>query len=125
MSDAHAQPVEKVETGELLTEDQLNRQQVICVRCGSKILPPSTGVYVDDVECELVSMRKEDAGLVEKVTQFYKVDDMFQFDNVGFTHTKDNIKYLSCADCDLGPLGYHELSTKISYLALQRIKYSA
>ena len=30
-------------------------------------------------------------------------------------------KYLSCADCDLGPIGYHDLNTKFSYVALSRV----
>ena len=44
---------------------------------------------------------------------FYRVEDMFDFDNLGFTNTVGNRKFLSCADCDLGPLGYHDLTTKI------------
>ena len=44
---------------------------------------------------------------------FYRVEDMFDFDNLGFTNTVGTIKYLSCADCDVGPIGYHDLRTKI------------
>ena len=33
---------------------------------------------------------------------------MFDFDNVGFSRTvEDGVKYLVCADCEMGPIGYH------------------
>ena len=53
--------------------------------------------------------------------EWFEVGDMFQFDNVGFTKTVSNTKYLSCADCDLGPIGYHNIETKISYVAVSRV----
>ena len=46
---------------------------------------------------------------------------MLKFDNLGFTNTVGMTKYLSCADCDLGPIGYHDLNTKFSYVALSRV----
>lgn len=58
----------------------------------------------------------------EHLKDFWVVDDMFTFENIGFTHTVNDIKYLSCADCERGPVGYHLLSTKKSYLALARVK---
>ncbi|OZJ06891.1 hypothetical protein BZG36_00253 [Bifiguratus adelaidae] len=42
-------------------------------------------------------------------TRYWKVQNMMTFENIGFSKTVDNVKYLSCADCDLGPLGYHLL----------------
>lgn len=33
---------------------------------------------------------------------------MTDFENVGFCYAVDNIKYLICADCEIGPLGYHD-----------------
>ena len=102
--------------------------QLVCIRCQSKILPPNTGIFevllesamnkasnyvLKDIEYELESFNKETAGEKEKVKGFYRVGDMFDFDNLGFTNTVGGIKYLSCADCDVGPIGYHDLSTKI------------
>ena len=67
------------------------------------------------------------------------LQDMFDFDNMGFTNTVEHIKFLSCGDCEVmfwktsfmvftcngqvGPLGYHNLQTKKSYLALARWFY--
>ena len=31
---------------------------------------------------------------------------MFDFDNVGFSKTVDDCKFLTCADCEIGPIGY-------------------
>ena len=71
--------------------------------------------------------KKEDAG-IEKETfkQWFVVDDMFEFENIGFTKSVDNdtIKYLICADCEVGPLGYQCISTKKNYLAVARVKHT-
>ncbi|KAJ2893275.1 hypothetical protein IWW38_002919 [Coemansia aciculifera] len=63
---------------------------------------------------------------------FWLVDDVMAFDNVGVSHTKNGIKYLSCADCDLAPIGYYDIeaataasgSKKHEYLiAVDRVAY--
>lgn len=50
---------------------------------------------------------------------------MMDFENVGFSKTVDTTKYLSCADCDLGPLGYHDTAKepKEYVISIQRAKY--
>lgn len=57
----------------------------------------------------------------ETKKEYYLVKDMFFFENIGFSHQVDNYKYLSCADCDTGPLGWFDPSTKESFLAFSRI----
>ena len=94
-----------------------NRRQIVCLRCGSKILPPGMGTYME-TECELDCIEKDREGEKETVKEFFRVDDMFDFDNLGFTNTVGGMKYLSCADCDLGPLGYHDLSTKLRQILM-------
>ena len=70
-------------------------------------------------------MKKETVGTVELLDQFYRVEvgdqldaptrctnkytnlqstllqDMFDFDNMGFTNTVEHIKFLSCGDCEV------------------------
>lgn len=41
-------------------------------------------------------------------TYFWHLGNMMDFENVGFSKTVDTTKYLSCADCDAGPIGYHD-----------------
>lgn len=60
----------------------------------------------------------------ESVSLFWAVKDMFTFQNVGFSNTVGNNKYLTCADCEAGPIGYHDIPTKISYVALSRVLHS-
>ena len=69
-------------------------------------------------------MSKDTVGQKETLKQFFRVEDMFDFDNIGFTNTVGTTKFLSCADCDVGPLGYHDLTTRISFLSLARVAYA-
>ena len=55
--------------------------------------------------------------------QFYLVEDMFDFDNLGFSKTVGDIKYLICADCEIGPIGWHSIETRKSYVAVSRVKH--
>lgn len=59
----------------------------------------------------------------ELLTKYWNVDDMFTFENIGFSNTVQNTKFLICADCDMGPVGYHDLTTKKSFIALNRVKH--
>lgn len=59
----------------------------------------------------------------ESLKDFWTVADMFTFENVGFSHTVDNVKFLVCADCELGPIGYHDIPTKKSFIALDRVRH--
>jgi hypothetical protein len=48
---------------------------------------------------------------------------MYEFDNLGFSNTVGSVKYLTCADCEIGPIGWHSLDTKKSYVAVGRVKH--
>ena len=60
----------------------------------------------------------------EQVTKFWCVQDIFHFENMSFSKTVDNMKYLSCCDCDIGPIGYQDLNDKICYVATERVTYA-
>nr|XP_031530644.1 guanine nucleotide exchange factor MSS4 [Vicugna pacos] len=56
--------------------------------------------------------------------EHWLVDDMFIFENVGFTKDVGNVKFLVCADCEIGPIGWHCLDDKKSfYVALERVSH--
>lgn len=57
----------------------------------------------------------------ESLKRFCCVDDIFTFENMGFSKTVGDQKYLACAECELGPLGFHDLVTKKSYLSVDRV----
>ena len=112
----------------LVSDDGSNAKILECQRCPCKILEKNKGKFCDDQQKELHVMHKklEDAGIVkENLNQFYVVDDMFEFENIGFTKSVDNdtIKYLICADCEVGPLGWHCISSKTNFVALARVKH--
>lgn len=58
------------------------------------------------------------------VQEHWLVDDMFVFENVGFTKDVGNVKFLVCADCEIGPIGWHCLDDKNRfYVALERVSH--
>lgn len=60
----------------------------------------------------------------EDLKAFWLVKDMYTFDNVGFSNTVDSIKYLICADCEIGPIGWHNITDKKSfYIAVERVRH--
>ena len=60
----------------------------------------------------------------EDLVDFWTVSDMFAFENVGFSKNVGSIKYLICADCEVGPLGWHDTKDSTMYLiALDRVKH--
>uniref|UniRef100_A0A3P9PF73 Guanine nucleotide exchange factor MSS4 n=1 Tax=Poecilia reticulata TaxID=8081 RepID=A0A3P9PF73_POERE len=118
------------ERSDLVSEDGKNIKSVLCQRCGSKVLCPGMAVFAEN-ELFLPSMRKKSSlsnteGSVDgdTLTAHWLVDDMFSFENVGFTKDVGKIKYLICADCEIGPIGWHCLDDKKKfYVALDRVNH--
>ncbi|KAI8319809.1 Mss4-like protein [Martensiomyces pterosporus] len=56
---------------------------------------------------------------------FWRLTNMMDFENVGFSKRVDGLQYLSCADCDLAPIGYHDTQdeAKEYLIAVDRVKY--
>ncbi|NWV82740.1 MSS4 factor, partial [Dasyornis broadbenti] len=76
-----------------------NLRAVLCQRCGSR-------------------------GGGDVLWEHWLVRDMFSFENVGFTRDVGNVKFLVCADCEAGPIGWHCLDDKDSfYVALERVAH--
>ncbi|KAJ1659547.1 hypothetical protein IWQ61_001395 [Dispira simplex] len=65
----------------------------------------------------------------DNAVYFWKVTNMLDFENLGFLKTvvETGVKYLSCPDCDLAPLGFHNTHSGLSqpayYLAVDRVRY--
>ncbi|KAI9183297.1 hypothetical protein H9P43_004214 [Blastocladiella emersonii ATCC 22665] len=63
----------------------------------------------------------------EVETEYFEVRDMMQFENIGFTKTLNGaVKFLTCADCDLGPLGFQEVGANAytgCFLHASRVRY--
>ncbi|XP_049544690.1 guanine nucleotide exchange factor MSS4 homolog [Anopheles darlingi] len=121
---------------DLLDESSRNKTSVKCDRCGSLMLRPANADFAD-VEYDLPEARQkrptaqaaaeetaESEGFTcQKLKHFWMVKDMYTFENIGFSNTVNNKKYLICADCEVGPVGYYDLDTKQCYIALDRVKH--
>jgi len=121
----------------LLTSDQKNAAAVICPRCNSIVLRPSQAQLhsqpVGDEPTLLPKMHAatnadQPAGGIDDFPadvcrQFWKVADLFSFENVGFSNSVGDRKFLICADCEIGPIGYQDLHTKYSYVAISRVRH--
>lgn len=62
---------------------------------------------------------------VETSCDQWLIADMFDFENVGFSKTVDDVlKYLICADCERGPIGWHTITESDKfYITCNRVKY--
>ncbi|KAM9369506.1 guanine nucleotide exchange factor MSS4 [Phaethornis superciliosus] len=114
-------------SAELVCAQGRNLKAVLCQRCGSRVLLPGAATFARR-ELLLPAMRKKAAasggGGGDLVREHWLVRDMFSFENVGFTRDVGNVKFLVCADCEAGPIGWHCLDDKESfYVALERVAH--
>jgi len=100
---------------EVLVADGRNARTVVCQRCGCCILLARKAVLIEK-EVELPD---------EKVTWLWHLTNMYDFENIGFSKTTEqNIRYLTCADCERGVLGIQYLADPANiYLTTHRVKY--
>lgn len=112
----------------LVNENGRNSLTIGCPRCDSVILKGNVATRVDDIVFDLPPMTTTNVAASSQVEsemlrRFWSVPDMFQFENVGYTNSVNGIKYLTCADCEIGPIGYQDPLTKVNYVALERVRH--
>lgn len=124
MADVAAKDFEDAFNKDTYVEDGKNRLKVECKFCKSKILEIKAANFViQETKIPIIRQKIGENVDEEPVQLFWHVDNMYTFENIGFSHTVDNYKYLSCADCEAGPVGYHDLTTKHSYVCLSRVNH--
>ncbi|KAH8324224.1 hypothetical protein KR074_001788 [Drosophila pseudoananassae] len=105
--------------------DGKNKTNVRCQFCNSLMLKAQEGSYNEqEVDVPLMMQKQErtaDDLNTESLKHFWLVKDMMTFENIGFSHSVNGKKFLVCADCERGPVGYHDLSTRHCFLALKRV----
>jgi len=112
----------------LITEGK-NAKLIICKVCNCKILKSNIGTFhtLNPDNGFLPNERQQTGGnevpLGETLKYFWELDDVFQFENIGFSRDSKEKKYLTCADCERGILGFQDLITKKIYLAHKRVAY--
>ncbi|XP_015600264.1 guanine nucleotide exchange factor MSS4 homolog [Cephus cinctus] len=103
-----------------------NKDKVFCTFCPSKVLNQGSATFVN-IQFSLPYMQRKGDGQAderESISDYWLVEDMYTFENIGVSNTVENVKYLACADCERGPIGWHDLKTKKSYIALSRVKHA-
>jgi len=150
--------LEKDETPDasLLNDEKKNSTSIYCRICGCLILSPNVASYVVNptfLHYDKKAAQSRAAALMEAdrangievpdvldihmegvngqtFTHFWKVKDMFQFENIAFTKTLkiDKHKYLTCADCELEIVGIHHLAAydadpNVIYVSCSRVAY--
>ncbi|EDV31257.1 uncharacterized protein Dana_GF14634 [Drosophila ananassae] len=116
-------------TEEAVFPDQIvdgkNKTNVRCQFCNSLMLKAQEGSYNEQEVDVPLMMQKQDRTAedlnTESLKHFWLVKDMMTFENIGFSHSVNGKKFLVCADCERGPVGYHDLTTQHCFLALKRV----
>lgn len=108
---------------ERLDVEGKNRDFIRCTFCSCLILRPSIAALTEKSE---INLPKIERAKVEESScrKFWLVQDIYQFENLSFSRTVDDMKYLACAECDIGPIGYQDQSDKTSYIAFERVSYT-
>ncbi|KAH8269737.1 hypothetical protein KR018_008657 [Drosophila ironensis] len=105
--------------------DGKNKTDVRCQFCNSLMLKAKDGSYNEQEVDVPLMMQKQDRTAenlnTEPLKHFWLVQDMMTFENIGFSHSVNGKKFLVCADCERGPVGFHDLTTRHCFLALQRV----
>jgi hypothetical protein len=108
-------------------EGDQNTQSIECLRCSCCILRAQTATFTRDSNA--VSLPPIRKGHQEEAQAPYQwtVNDMMTFENIGFSKADPDtpqLRYLVCAECELGPLGYQkDISVKEFVIAGDRVSY--
>ncbi|KAJ2453807.1 hypothetical protein EV183_002004 [Coemansia sp. RSA 2336] len=109
----------------------VNSKGVYCPRAGCKSLVirskdaelvqrqprvplPAPGNNIETAESLVPDELREVAKDQPDNEWFWRLQDMMKFENVGFSHEKDGVKFLSCADCDYAPIGFHDKQSAVT-----------
>ncbi|KJA18247.1 hypothetical protein HYPSUDRAFT_145216 [Hypholoma sublateritium FD-334 SS-4] len=115
-----------------------NKHDLLCPRakCGSLILRAGVGKWVERASVQMEPLGTQSPDLAALPTppetaQWWLITPSpMEFENVGFTRPVQSltelgrkIKLLTCAECDLGPLGWSQEGGTEFWLACSRVAY--
>lgn len=106
---------------EIDQSELINSHKIYCNTCDCFILKAGLA-ETTKLEQLLPNMTN---GTEESVEFYWKLTDMMKFENVGFSRSKDGgVKYLLCADCERGPIGF-QAGPALFYIAADRVRYKS
>merc|ERR1711977_558375 len=105
---------------EYVDADGGNTMVMRCLNCNCRIISANKAKLVEEAE-----KVRDMGGTEEELHWFWKVNDMFDYDNIGFCRAGADVpyKYITCADCEQEPLGIQYLNQKFSLLSHKKVKY--
>ncbi|XP_074653752.1 guanine nucleotide exchange factor MSS4-like [Tubulanus polymorphus] len=109
--------------------DGTNVTKLLCTLCGSTVLLAKKAEYIQkQISLPHMKQKKDSADgdktEFEELCHYWLVHDMYTFENVGFTKNVGTIKYLTCADCEMGPIGLMDTEKQTDfYIALDRVNH--
>ncbi|WVQ64313.1 uncharacterized protein L199_002475 [Kwoniella botswanensis] len=146
--DQNQDPVTQLTIAESENGKKANSRRIYCPRdgCGSVILLDGVGEWIDVNEGNVLPHDPSSPfppPSSSHASYWYIPTGPFSFENVGFSrpdqtnfnplpsHTPKDIqgeitgkvKYLICAECDLGPLGWSFDGGKAAWLDVRRVRY--
>ncbi|KAF7639882.1 hypothetical protein Mgra_00000803 [Meloidogyne graminicola] len=114
---------------EQVNSDGKNVNQIVCICCGSIILQKITATFQSDGPSKLLPLPFQKSKHnelpinleTEEYSKWWIVNNMFTFENVGFTHSFEGLKFLACADCEIGPIGFVCPDTNNCFVSVERL----
>ncbi|KAL3116032.1 hypothetical protein niasHT_007332 [Heterodera trifolii] len=119
---------------EEVTADGRNIRPVLCPHCPSVILRPLSAQFLSSTDGPRIALplprqkKRADEGGDEAVqttehSQWWTLTDMMQFENVGFTNAFRGRRFLACADCEIGPIGFVCDQTGKFLVSVERVRH--
>ncbi|KAJ3155338.1 hypothetical protein HDU86_004429 [Geranomyces michiganensis] len=110
-------------------QSNLNAFDIHCPKCRCLVIRRGVATQQDsDQKVELPPPAATSAKYPLVPAFSWMLSNMMAFENIGFTKAVpggDDTRYLSCADCDVGPLGYHPPTLPKTFLiAADRVRYN-
>eukprot|EP01094_Clydonella_sp_ATCC50884_P026340 TRINITY_DN7194_c0_g1_i1.p1 TRINITY_DN7194_c0_g1~~TRINITY_DN7194_c0_g1_i1.p1 ORF type:complete len:150 (-),score=51.74 TRINITY_DN7194_c0_g1_i1:112-561(-) len=102
-----------------------NSMTIFCSVCGCTILLPQHASLLKRQLC-LPTSKKNEEGIEEELGSFWWVKNMMHFENIAFSKTVGQKKFLTCAECELGIVGVQLLDEENAFfIAHERVSYDA
>ena len=100
-----------------------NDVRITCTICNTIILRENDAVWKTGETRDLpnpTQKKGRDSTETETLEGWWTVTDMYAFENVGFTNAVDGRRFLTCGECDFGPIGF--VDGAVHYVAPKRVK---
>ncbi|CAD5225571.1 unnamed protein product [Bursaphelenchus xylophilus] len=89
-------------------DDGKNSVRIKCRTCECVVLDKNVGTFIGEytVDVPLESQKKANPKTEkEPLSQWWSVQDVFHFENVGVTRSHEGIQYLCCSECEFRSIG--------------------